>query len=262
MVRVQQTKGVKYAAPLGFVTGTIGVGNAQVSYLPIIATTSDLPSVINQSVTSGGFFAPDTSEQPYVAVLGPGAAEAIFHQAAPLGRSFQFMGQTFFVRGVFSQFDTNPLSFSTDFNNAVFIPDTTAQALTDNNAQLNEILAKPTNPRQANAVAAAISNQLDSAYQNQEQFTVLSQSESLAVTNTILDLLTRLIAGVAAISLLVGGIGIMDVMLVSVSERMHEIGIRKALGATNRQILSQFMIEATLLSLVGGLIGILLSFVC
>jgi putative ABC transport system permease protein len=75
-----------------------------------------------------------------------------------------------------------------------------------------------------------------------------------------LDLLTKLVAGVAAISLLVGGIGIMNVMLVSVSERTHEIGIRKAVGATDRQILSQFMIEATTLSLVGGIIGVGVAF--
>src|SRR6185437_6322582 len=90
-------------------------------------------------------------------------------------------------------------------------------------------------------------------------FEVLSGNQNLVASDTILDLLTRLIAGIAAISLLVGGIGIMDVMLVSVTERMHEIGIRKALGATNRQILSQFLIESTVLSLTGGLIGILIS---
>jgi len=75
-----------------------------------------------------------------------------------------------------------------------------------------------------------------------------------------LELLTRLITGVAAISLLVSGIGIMNVMLVSVTERLHEIGIRKAIGATNRQILSQFLVEATVLSLAGGLIGIAVSY--
>ena len=82
----------------------------------------------------------------------------------------------------------------------------------------------------------------------------------MAASQDILDLLTKLVAGVAAISLLVGGIGIMNVMLVSVSERTHEIGIRKAVGATNSQILSQFMIEATTLSVVGGVIGVALAY--
>lgn len=259
LVKIQQTHGVKLAAPLGLVNGNVVVGTQSISSMPVIATSADLPSVINQPVTSGGFFAADTSQQPFVAVIGSGAAETLFHQATPLGSSFQFMGQTFFVQGIFNQFDTSPLSLSTDFNNAIFIPYTTAQQMTNNNTQLYEVLAKPTDPHKTDTVVSSISGTLSRAYQNQEPFTVLSQDESLAVTNNILDLLTRLIAGIAAISLLVGGIGIMDVMLVSVTERMHEIGIRKALGATNRQILSQFLIESTVLSLTGGLIGILIS---
>lgn len=261
LARIQQTSGVRVAAPLGIVNGGISVGSQKVNSVPVIATTSDLPNVINQQVASGGFFAPDVSSQPYVAVIGSGAAEALFHQATPLGNSFQFMGQTFFVQGIFNQFDTNPLSFSTDFNDAVFIPYSTAQQLTNNNTQLNEILVKPVSSRRTDSVVSSINHSLASAYQSQQPFTVLSQDESLAVTNNILNLLTRLIAGIAAISLLVGGIGIMDVMLVSVTERMHEIGIRKALGATNRQILNQFLIESTVLSLTGGFIGIALSLI-
>lgn len=259
LARVQQAPGVRVAAPLGIVNGSVGVGSRQINSVPVIATTSDLPNVINQPVANGGFFAADTSAQPYVAVIGSGAAEALFHQASPLGDSFQFMGQTFFVQGIFNQFDTNPLSFSTDFNDAIFIPYTTAQQLTNNNTQLNEILVKPNHAKQTDTVVSSINYALAHAYQGQQSFTVLSQGESLAVTNNILNLLTRLIAGIAAISLLVGGIGIMDVMLVSVTERMHEIGIRKALGATNRQILNQFLIESTVLSLTGGFIGIALS---
>jgi putative ABC transport system permease protein len=83
----------------------------------------------------------------------------------------------------------------------------------------------------------------------------------MRVANTILDLLTKLIAGVAAVSLLVGGIGVMNVMLVSVAERTHEIGLRKALGATNRQIWLQFLTEAGVLSLAGGIAGVLLALV-
>lgn len=259
LARVEQTPGVKVAAPLGIVNGPITVGSQQVNSIPVIATTADLPNVINQSIANGGFFSADTSAQPYVAVIGSSVAETLFHQALPLGNSFQFMGQTFFVQGIFNQFDTNPLSLSTDFNDAIFIPYTTAQQLTNNNTQPYEVLVKPNHPRQTNAVVGAITHSLSSAYQNQHPFTVLSQDQSLAATNNILNLLTRLIAGIAAISLLVGGIGIMDVMLVSVTERMHEIGIRKALGATNRQILNQFLIESTVLSLTGGIIGIILS---
>lgn len=258
---VQRASGVKLAVPLGVVSGTVQADGQSDPAGPVIASTADLPTILQQSTSDGSFFDQDVTTQPNVAVLGSGAAEAMFHQHAPLGQSFTFLGQTFIVRGILSKFDTNPLSLSTDFNNSIFIPFSTAQSLTANNTQMFEILAKPNNMNQATTTVDSITNELSKAHQGQQKFTVLRQDESLAVTNNILDLITRLIAGIAAISLLVGGVGIMDVMLVSVAERMHEIGIRKALGATNRQILNQFMIEATVLSLTGGIIGIVISFI-
>jgi len=257
---VQSTPGVKLAVPLGLVSGNVRIGPRS-STEPVVATSSDLPDILNQGLEFGSFFGSDVSDQPNVAVLGNTAAESLFREHEALGRSFNFLGQTFVVRGVLKPFDTNPLSFSTDFNDAIFIPYQTAENLTVNNAPLFEILAKPDDPSKTATAVDDITSGLLKAHQNQQKFTVLQQDESLAVTNNILDLLTRLIAGVAAISLLVGGVGIMDVMLVSVAERMHEIGIRKALGATNRQILSQFMTEASVLSLAGGIIGIILAFV-
>jgi putative ABC transport system permease protein len=89
----------------------------------------------------------------------------------------------------------------------------------------------------------------------------LKQSQTLTITNGILNLLTELIAGIAAVSLLVGGIGIMNIMILSVTERTHEIGIRKAVGATSKQILGQFLVEAIMLSLIGGAIGVIVSLI-
>ncbi len=256
---VSQAAGVQQAVPLGLVSGGVRIGN-HAQAVPVIATTYNLPAILNQNLAFGSFFGSDVTDEPNIAIVGYQAAESLFHEHNAPGHSFNFLGQSFVVRGVFNQFDTSPLSFSTDFNNAIFIPYSTAQSLTQNNLTPFEILAKPAEPTQTKTVVNNISSSLLKQHQNQQKFTVLQQDESLAVTNNILDLLTKLVGGVAAISLLVGGVGIMDVMLVSVAERMHEIGIRKALGATNQQILSQFLMEATVLSLAGGIVGILLAF--
>jgi len=209
----------------------------------------------------GEFFAPDLSRQPDSAVIGHDVADRLFGERSPLGKSFDFLGQRFFVRGVMKKFDATPLSLTTDFNDVIFIPYQTAQTLTNKNAQLYQILVKPDNsdPAQIDATVATITSTLRNAHGGQQGFSVLRQDEDMKVTNSILDLLTKLIAGVAAVSLLVGGIGVMNVMLVSVAERTHEIGLRKALGASNRQIWLQFSTEASVLSLAGGVIGVLVS---
>jgi ABC-type antimicrobial peptide transport system permease subunit len=263
LTTVSETTGVGQAVPLSLVHGPITVNSKQ--YTPLVlATTEGMSQMLNDPVEFGEFFKSDTdtlASQPNSAVIGHNLATKLFKQRVAVGESFDFLGQTFFVRGVLKQFDTTPLSLTTDFNDTIFIPYQTAQKLTGQNTALYEILAKPSDPERLDQVAAGITEHLKDSSQGQQRFTVLRQDESLAVTNNILDLLTKMIAGIAAISLLVGGIGIMDVMLVSVAERMHEIGIRKALGASNRQILLQFLTEASVLSLVGGLVGILLSLI-
>jgi ABC-type antimicrobial peptide transport system permease subunit len=255
---IKKTNGVKDAVPLSIVAGELTYENKPRNNAVVIGTTPDLPAALKQQVEFGGFFGEEDSNQNG-AIIGHGVAQNIFGDDVPLGQSFTFHDQEFIVRGVFKEFKNATLSLDTDFNNAIFIPYTVAQDLTANNTSIYEILAVPANPKNADSVADAVNQNLQRAHGSQEDFTVLKQDESLNVTSNILNLLTRLIGGIAAISLLVGGIGIMNVMLVSVTERMHEIGIRKAIGATSRQIMTQFLIEATVLSVVGGIIGVLVS---
>ena len=252
---VSQVKGVAASAPLTVVTGKVYGDQGSYDQGFVIGTGSDLPSLLNQSVAYGSFLTPDDGDSN-VAVLGQHAAEELFNEDVPLGRSFTFHGQNFIVRGIFNNFTTTPLSQETDFNNAIFIPNDVAEGLTNNTAPTYEILAKASSVKQTPQVASAIQRALDRSYGGQSNLAVLQGNQNLAPNQDILGLLTKLVAGVAAISVLVGGVGIMNVMLVSVSERTHEIGIRKAVGATNRQILSQFMVEAASLSLAGGIIGV------
>jgi putative ABC transport system permease protein len=256
---VASTKGVAESAPLTITSGTVKSSQGDYNNGFVIGTSDSLPSLLNQSLAFGSFFN-SLNDGQNVAVLGENASNSLFNESVPLGRSFLFHGQSFLVVGIFNQFTDTPLSAQADFNNAIFIPNGIAESLTNNTAPTYEIVARPTAADQTATVAAHIRSRLNSAHGGQSGFEVLTGNQNIVANDSILELLTRLIAGVAAISLLVGGIGIMNVMLVSVAERTHEIGIRKAVGATNVQILSQFMIESTLLSLTGGLIGIVLSF--
>jgi putative ABC transport system permease protein len=121
------------------------------------------------------------------------------------------------------------------------------------------ILAKPDKPDDSGAAISAINDKLLKSHGGEHDFAVLDQKGTLNSSSDVLSLITTMIAAIAAISLLVGGVGIMNIMLASVTERTHEIGVRKAVGATNRQILNQFVLEAGVLSLVGGVVGIIIS---
>ena len=256
---VAATRKVGMTVPVAVLDGKVQ-GDRVLTDGVVIGTSENFATILNHSMTYGIFFTDDDANSNF-AVLGQQAARQIFNENVPIGRSFSFRGQQFIVRGVLDGFETTPLSGQADFNNAVFIPFNVAQDLTNHSAPIYEVLVKPTDAKDVDIAAANIQKHLLTAHGGQQDFVVQRAAESQTASNAILDLLTKLIAGLAAISLLVGGIGIMNVMLVSVTERMHEVGIRKAVGATNRQILLQFMIEATVLSLVGAVFGIITAFV-
>lgn len=256
---VAKTRGVGATAPLVVMTGQAKSAVATYSDGFVIGTTADLPSLLNQSVGYGSFIGEDDAGAN-VAVLGVDAADQLFDEDIPLGRSFSFNGQDFIVRGIFNSFNSTPINQEANFNKAIFIPEDVAGSLSKNAAPIYEILAKPTDPSKTSEIADRINRNLVVSHGGQSQLNVSEGTQNITESDSIVGLLTRLIAGVAAISLLVGGIGIMNVMLVSVAERTREIGIRKAVGATNRQILEQFLIEATVLSFFGGVIGILLAY--
>jgi putative ABC transport system permease protein len=255
---VNETKGVVSDAPLSAVQASVKGQHGTYKGGLVIGTDNALADLLNQSMAYGVFLTDDDNGEN-AAVLGTDASQALFNEDVPLGSSFTIGGQQFVVRGIFNQFATEPLNNSIDFNKAIFIPYDVSQSITNNTAATYQILARADSASQVNKVANAVNSRLLSSHGGQQNFSVTTQNQSLASSNSIVDLLTKLISGVAAISLLVGGIGIMNVMFVSVSERMHEIGIRKALGATNRQIYSQFLIESTVISLSGGIIGVIIA---
>lgn len=255
---IQQTPNVRVAVPFGLVTGIASVGGTDMDNAAIIATTEGLPEIINQKIEYGGFFKADDASRP-VAVIGKHVAEQLFRENVPTGKTLTIRGKEFIVRGVFEEFETMPLSIGSDFNTAIFIPYNVGKQISNEVLNISQILVKPTDTEVIQPTISLMHEALLNAHAGQEDFTILKQSESLKVTTNMLDIIAAMIAGIAAISLLVAGIGIMNIMLVSVTERTPEIGIRKAIGATNHQILMQFLVEATLLSFLGGLVGIALA---
>lgn len=259
---LEGVKELSHVAPFGHVSGELKQQDDKFSDIQVIATSAALPKILNQKLAFGSFFSDQNSAgTTNGAVIGQSVAEEMFGENVPLGRDFTIRGTRFIVQGVFEDFeDTSPLLAMNNYDKAIFIPHRLGQELMGGNMQIYQILARARGGAEnTSAAITATEKSLQKARGGGNDFSVLKQSETLSIAEETLTLLTSMIAGVAGISLLVGGIGIMNIMLVSVTERTREIGVRKAVGATNRQIMYQFITEAAVLSLVGGILGILLS---
>jgi putative ABC transport system permease protein len=197
-----------------------------------------------------------------VAILAPDTAERLFGRTEGIvGETIRIEGQPFRVLGV------TVARGGSGFNNEddrVLVPLTTAQSrlMRRGRDEVDMIMARASNADSVPQAQQEIAGVLRARHRTaigEDDFTIFTQQDFLATAKTITNVLTIFLGGIAAISLLVGGIGIMNIMLVSVTERTREIGLRKALGARKRDILVQFLAESSMLSLIGGLIGIMLG---
>lgn len=256
---VSETPNVDYAVPISYLSGVPRAGKVEMPRAVVFGTSSDLPKALNQKVEYGAFFDKDANKN--VAVIGTRIAEELFRETVPIGASMELRGQSFVVVGIFEEFNDISLSTEADYNSAIFVPTESVKKLNNNQLPLQQILLRPKQLSQRDAVAKNIETRLLNSHAGQHDFTVLTQDTNRSISNEILNILTSLVTAVAAVSLIVGGIGIMNVMIVSVTERTHEIGIRKAVGATNQQILAQFVIESAVISFVGGIFGIVVSLI-
>lgn len=203
--------------------------------------------------TGRGLTPVDVSQQTHVALLGDTLAKESFPTTSPLGETIVIGGIRYTVVGTLAP--SSEFSMSTD--EAVIIPVTTAlQQFHQNTIASFDIY---TEAGQSEKVNEAVTQQLTTAFNGRDTFTVTSFEDALASIDQINALLSMLLVGIASISLLVGGIGIMNMMLVSVTERTSEIGLRKALGATPGKIRQQFLFESVLLSLLGGFVGVVVG---
>ncbi len=222
----------------------------------VIGTTAEFERVRNLFVDTGSFVRQeDVDTKAKVVVLGRKVKDELFGEESPLGKNVTLSDARYRVVGVMRK---KGMSLGWDVDDVVFIPVTSGQELFDTDA-IFEIIASTSRAEDTERAIAQIKDILIRRHAHKEDFTIVTQGAMLETMNTILNVLTAALGGIAGISLVVGGIGIMNIMLVSVRERTREIGIRKALGARNRDIMAQFLIEAMTLSGAGGLIGILVG---
>jgi putative ABC transport system permease protein len=209
------------------------------------------------TISSGRFVLDiDQENRNKVVVLGSNVATELFGFTSPVGNEVKIDGTTFKVVGVLSE-QGEELQGSVD--DMVLIPFTTAQRFLGQTV-INSVDVKMASEETVEIGMVKIERFLYNQFSGDEtSYNVRNQSDIAEALTSVTDTMTLLLAGIAGISLIVGGIGIMNIMLVSVTERTREIGIRKAIGAKKKDILTQFLIEATVLSGLGGLLGVLIG---
>ena len=259
-----QNEAISYVAPISSVSGTVKAGTTTYDDGVVQGTTPGYESIRNWTVAEGRFLQqPDIDNRSFVAVIGSEAATEMYGTTHAVGETFSLNGYTLTVVGVLEAVGS---SASGSNDNQILIPFTLAQRLS-NQTSISSFYLSAASSAQVEQAQAAVESYLEKAFENYNtrsfgtQYSVFNQTEMLSTLNETTNTLTLMLGGIAAISLLVGGIGIMNIMLVSVSERTREIGIRKAIGAARGNILTQFLIESLVVSLMGGLLGLAISVV-
>jgi putative ABC transport system permease protein len=232
-----------------------GENNYQAS---IVATASGYENIFNHTIAEGRFLiAEDVDNYRKVVVLGSNVVRELFGNQNPLGKKIIIqMGQGRFIFEVVGVLESKGQVMFFNFDDQVYIPVTTMMKRMTGSKYVNSYSAQATDSEEAiKQVEFLLAKKLE----DPDLYNVTSQEEILETIQQVSSTMILMLAGIAGISLLVGGIGIMNIMLVSVTERTREIGIRKALGAKRKDILIQFLIEALVMSMVGGAVGLVLG---
>lgn len=231
---------------------------AEEKKVSFLGTYESYETVLTTKAVRGRWFTkPERDGNKRVIVLGHKLAEELFGDIDPINKNIKVNDATFKVVGVLEEKGGG--FGGPGFDSYGYIPFSTATKLFDSNV-INQIAVQVRDRDRIDITIDHIKQELEKDLK-EDEFSVFDQTKILETINSILGVLTAGLGGIAAISLVVGGIGIMNIMLVTVTERTREIGLRKALGATPNQILLQFLIESATLSILGGMIGVIIAFV-
>jgi putative ABC transport system permease protein len=262
-VAISRLAGVQYTAAGSNTRGQIIAGNQNWG-TQVQGTDVDLPLIRSWPTTQGSFFTPqDVTTASKVAVLGATVRDQLFGpDTNPVGQVVRIQNQPFTVAGVMSS--KGQSSVGQDQDDVVFVPYTTVMKKLKGVTFIQNVTISAASAGETTKVADSIATMLRVRHKIQpgdpDDFMVRTMEEMASVRKEATQTMTALLASIAGVSLLVGGIGIMNIMLVSVTERTREIGLRMAIGARGRDVLLQFLVEAVVLSLFGGSIGIALGF--
>lgn len=256
---ISEIENISAVAPIALSTNTIDSEKNNFSSVPILGTTPDFEKIEPLALRYGTFFTDNNKTNGVV--LGHTLSLALFNTInSTVGKTITIMGEKFMVVGVLDQIDKSINFDNVDFDNALIMDIGTLDKLIGS-TQIQQINIKATNTDSLAAISDNIQTTLKNSKSGDENFTVTYGDDIAHPSSSLFVIVSGMLAIVAAISLVVGGIGVMNIMLVSVAERTHEIGIRKAVGASSRNILMQFLFEALILSVLGGIFGLILGYI-
>ena len=245
---------VKSIAPYKNISATVSRGTTVASSGTILATNGNYLNITNITLYSGRTISEiDIENSTKVCILGNSIATTLFNLSNPVGQEIKLDGDIYIVIGVLNEQGT---TLGNNVDNMILLPITAAKYF-DEDLSINSLYVQVDDDSIIETTRTLIETYIrEKLLISTDYFSVSSQDSMLDTMSSISDTLSLLLGGIASISLIVGGIGVMNVMLVSVTERTKEIGIRKSLGAKKTDILLQFLIESLVLSLLGGLIGV------
>lgn len=250
---------VTAVAPIMLLGGSASADNNNPRNIELVATTPDLVDLANLPINEGQFI--DTVTNDDTAVIGAQLSVDLFGTETSIGRTFKTHGMRFTVIGILER-QNKPINYNNvDFDHAAIISLQSGKAFNQGVASIQQINVRATSTDKLPDVQRQIEEALTRNHQGEKDFVVLSGEELSRPSNNLFSAVASTLTTVAAISLIVGGIGIMNIMLVSVTERTREIGIRKALGASNAHIVWQFLLESSVISLAGGVAGYFVGYI-